>query len=77
MVDHIEVILGPGSVLYGSNAMLGVINVVTKHAKDWSGVHGVAEVEPGKSWRGLVGAGISFQTPLAKAPADFTAGVEY
>ncbi len=30
MVDHIEVILGPGSVLYGSNAMLGVINVITK-----------------------------------------------
>ncbi|MDB5218412.1 MAG: hypothetical protein JWO86_6339, partial [Myxococcaceae bacterium] len=51
MIDHIEVILGPGSVLYGSNAMLGVINVVTKHAKDWSGVHGVAEFEPGKSWR--------------------------
>ena len=77
MIDHIEVILGPGSVLYGSNAMLGVINVVTKHAKDWSGVHGVAEFEPGKSWRGLVGAGVSFPTPLAKAPADFTAGVEY
>ena len=77
MVDHIEVILGPGSVLYGSNAMLGVINVVTKHAKDWSGVHGVAEVEPDKSWRGLVGAGVSFPTPFAKAPADLTAGVEY
>ncbi|MDP9000241.1 MAG: TonB-dependent receptor, partial [Myxococcota bacterium] len=37
IVDHIEVILGPGSVLYGSNAMLGVINVVTKGAKDFSG----------------------------------------
>lgn len=39
MVDHIEVILGPGSVLYGSNAMLGVINVITKRAKDWQGSH--------------------------------------
>jgi outer membrane receptor protein involved in Fe transport len=77
MIDHIEVILGPGSVLYGSNAMLGVINVVTKRAKDWSGVHGVAEVEPGKSWRGLVGAGVSFATPLAKDPADLTVALEY
>ncbi|MDB4933492.1 MAG: hypothetical protein JWP87_464 [Labilithrix sp.] len=77
MIDHIEVILGPGSVLYGSNAMLGVINVVTKRAKDWSGVHGVAEVEPGKSWRGLVGAGVLFQTPLAKDPADLTVALEY
>ena len=38
VVDHIEVILGPGSVLYGSNAMFGVINVVTKNAREYSGV---------------------------------------
>lgn len=43
MVDHIEVILGPGSVLYGSNAMLGVINVITKRAKDWQGTHVAVE----------------------------------
>lgn len=29
-VDHVEVLRGPGSVLYGSNAMGGVINVITK-----------------------------------------------
>ncbi|AUX20957.1 hypothetical protein SOCEGT47_014340 [Sorangium cellulosum] len=38
IVDHIEVILGPGSVLYGAQAMLGVINVVTKRAADLPGV---------------------------------------
>ena len=31
-VDHVEVLRGPGSVLYGSNAMGGVINVITKRA---------------------------------------------
>ena len=37
-VDHVEVLRGPGSVLYGSNAMGGVINVITKRAKQ-DGVH--------------------------------------
>jgi iron complex outermembrane receptor protein len=31
-VDHVEVLRGPASVLYGSNAMGGVINVITKQA---------------------------------------------
>ena len=37
-VDHVEVLRGPGSVLYGSNAMGGVINVITKQARQ-EGVH--------------------------------------
>lgn len=31
-VDHVEIMRGPGSVLYGSNAMGGVINVITRKA---------------------------------------------
>jgi outer membrane receptor for ferrienterochelin and colicins len=38
LIDRIEVILGPGSVLYGAQAMLGVINIVTKPAKDHEGI---------------------------------------
>lgn len=37
-VERIEVLRGPGSVLYGSNAMAGTINVITKTAKE-NGVH--------------------------------------
>ncbi len=32
-VERVEVLRGPGSVLYGSNAMGGVINVITKNAQ--------------------------------------------
>jgi len=32
VIERIEYIPGPGSALYGSNAMLGTINVITKHA---------------------------------------------
>ena len=30
-VERVEVLRGPGSVLYGSNAMAGAINVITRH----------------------------------------------
>ncbi len=38
LIDRIELIVGPGSVLYGSYAMLGVVSVVTKRPKDLNGV---------------------------------------
>lgn len=33
-IERIEVIRGPGSTLWGANAVTGVINVITKNAKD-------------------------------------------
>ena len=32
MIDHIEIVRGPGSVIYGTDAMAGVINIITKNA---------------------------------------------
>ena len=75
IIDHVEVILGPGSVLYGSNAMLGVINVVTKRAKDWSGVHIKGETEIGKSFQVSGGAGTTFD--LFHRPTDVTLALQY
>ncbi|MGE0324583.1 MAG: TonB-dependent receptor plug domain-containing protein [Polyangiaceae bacterium] len=43
LIDRVEVVLGPGSVLYGSQAMLGVVHIVTKRAKDYAGVHLILE----------------------------------
>jgi iron complex outermembrane recepter protein len=36
-IDRIEVVRGPGSTLWGANAVNGVINVVTKSARDTQG----------------------------------------
>lgn len=43
LIDHIELILGPGAVLYGGNAMFGVVNVVTKRPSSYAGVHFIGE----------------------------------
>lgn len=45
LIDHIEVTLGPGSVMYGTEAMLGVINVVTRKANATRGIRTTTELE--------------------------------
>jgi len=42
LIDRVEIIRGPGSVLYGNNALFGVINVITRQGKDVNGVEGSA-----------------------------------
>jgi iron complex outermembrane receptor protein len=37
LIDRVEVIKGPGSSLYGTNAFLGVINVITRRGRDLKG----------------------------------------
>lgn len=54
-VDRVEVLRGPGSVLYGSNAMGGVINVITKNS-DTPGSHTTLRTGYGSynTWRSSV-----------------------
>jgi outer membrane receptor protein involved in Fe transport len=60
-VERIEVVRGPGSVLYGTNAFSGVINVVTRKPTLRGGEVGVSAVENGVA-RGRVRANV----PLGK-----------
>jgi iron complex outermembrane receptor protein len=43
-VDRIEVVSGPGGTLWGANAVNGVINIITKKAKDTQGTYAAASV---------------------------------
>lgn len=52
-VDRIEVISGPGGALWGANAVNGVINIITRSAKDTRG--GYVELGGGNEKQGFGG----------------------
>jgi iron complex outermembrane receptor protein len=66
-IDRIEVISGPGGALWGANAVNGVINIITKSAKDTQGVYADAGggSEPhdaaGLRYGGLLGTDTQFR----------------
>jgi iron complex outermembrane receptor protein len=60
LIDRVEVIRGPGSVLYGNNAFLGVINVVTRKGKQINGAEVSGEYAEFDTYKGRVTLGKSF-----------------
>ena len=51
LIKRVEIIRGPGSSLYGANAFLGVINIITKRGADLKGVEVSADAGSLQTYR--------------------------
>jgi iron complex outermembrane recepter protein len=82
-VDRIEVIRGPGATLWGANAVDGVINIITRKAKDSQGT--VVTAGAGNDERGSAGVrygdkvGNTYYRAYARyfdwGPSDYASGM--
>ena len=52
LIQRVEIIRGPGSSLYGANAFLGVINIITKQGRDLKGAEVSADAGSLQTYRG-------------------------
>jgi len=64
LIDRVEIIRGPGSVLYGNNAFFGVINVITRQGKQVDGVEASGAYGSFDAYSGRVTIGNQFTNGL-------------
>ncbi len=74
LVERVEVIRGPASALYGADAFLGVVNVITRRART---LRGHVELEGGAAADGAHRAGGEIVGGLVRGPVDAVAAVSY
>lgn len=58
LIGRIEIVRGPVSVLYGSNALLGVINVITRELTDMGTVEISGEAASHETYKGRLSIGL-------------------
>lgn len=63
LIDRVEVVRGPASSLYGSNAFFGVINVITKRGRDLQGLE-VSAAGSQETYQGRLSYGERFDNGL-------------
>lgn len=64
LIERIEIIRGPGSSLYGTNAFFAVINVITRLGRNFRGVETSAGAGSFETYKGRVSYGEKFQSGL-------------
>jgi iron complex outermembrane receptor protein len=64
LIDRIEVVRGPASSLYGSNALFGVINVITRRGRDLQGFEISGEVGSLEKYKARLSYGRRFSQGL-------------
>ena len=52
LIDRVEIVRGPGSTLYGTNAFFAVVNVLTKKAENYDGFEASGEAGTMDAYRG-------------------------
>jgi iron complex outermembrane receptor protein len=63
-IDRIEIVRGPGSSLYGTSAMLAVINIITKKGNVIDGIRSSLKVGSWNNTQGTLSLGKSFENGL-------------
>jgi outer membrane receptor for ferrienterochelin and colicins len=61
IIDRIEIIRGPGSSLYGSNALFAVVNIITRRGRDLKGAEVSGEAGSFSTYQGRLSYGDKFQ----------------
>jgi iron complex outermembrane receptor protein len=82
-VDRIEIISGPGGTMWGANAVNGVINIITKNAKQTKGLYASAAVgrqlhdQLTARYGGSIGSAINYRVYAQRAEYNRTLNGAY
>lgn len=76
LIDRVEIIKGPSSSLYGTNAFLGVINIITKRGRDIKGVELSGEASSFNTYRGRLTYGNKFSNGVELSLSGSYSGSE-